>query len=201
MLYSKVISPTNWLSKPLPLDEPGLFPITENVMGDLVDGILILTDKKEILYANKNAIQILNQLSQDINASHIPSEIWHVCTYLIQSKKSFPHQRWLIQADILIAHKTALHVRAKWLAMEIFDCPCMILMIEDRHQAVQDMAIAKADHYGLTPREKEVWLLQQNGCTYKQIARELEITPNTVKKHMRSIHSKQKNYLDPELVG
>ena len=68
----------------------------------------------------------------------------------------------------------------------------LLLAIEDRYQAVRNMAIEEADRYGLTPREKEVWILHRIGLTYKQTASELCITPNTVKKHMKSIYVKAK---------
>jgi DNA-binding CsgD family transcriptional regulator len=51
----------------------------------------------------------------------------------------------------------------------------------------------ESQKYGLTCREQEIWLLHRANYTYKQIALELCITPNTVKKHMKSIYSKQKS--------
>ncbi len=67
-----------------------------------------------------------------------------------------------------------------------------MLTLEDRHQAMRNMAIEESERYGLTPREKEVWVLHRMVLTYKQAASELHITPNTVKKHMKSIYVKQK---------
>ena len=172
------------------------FSVPEHVIGDLIDGILVLTDQGQIVYANRNGIRVLNQLNQvEENIRQVPQEIWHICQSLIQSKHLFPNQHWLIQSDILIGHSTVLNIRARWLDMEVFDSPCLLLIMEDRQQAIQNIAREEAEQFGLTPREKEVWLLHRNNYTYKQIARALEITPNTVKKHMRSIHVKQKKYL------
>jgi DNA-binding CsgD family transcriptional regulator len=78
--------------------------------------------------------------------------------------------------------------------------PCLLLTIEDRQQAVLNLVIEEADRYGLSPREKEVWLLQQSNYTYKQIAAELGITPNTVKKHMRNIYAKKRIQQDGAFV-
>ncbi|NEP55025.1 MAG: hypothetical protein F6K65_42090 [Moorea sp. SIO3C2] len=72
----------------------------------------------------------------------------------------------------------------------------MILVIEDRRQAIDNILIEEAKQYGLTPREKEVWMLHRGDLTYKEIATKLEITPNTVKKHMRSIHAKKRDSRD-----
>ena len=177
-------------------EEPERFSVPDHVIRDVIDGILVLTDQGHIVYANRNGIRVLNQLNQvEENIRQVPQEIWHICQYLIQSKHLFPNQHWLIQSDILIGHSTVLHIRARWLDMEVLDTPCLLLIMEDRQQAMQNLAREEAEHLGLTPREKEVWLLHRNNYTYKQIARELEITPNTVKKHMRSIHMKQKKYL------
>lgn len=48
--------------------------------------------------------------------------------------------------------------------------------------------------YGLTPREAEVWILRQQKKSYKQIASELFITVDTVKKHFKSIFAKRELY-------
>jgi RNA polymerase sigma factor (sigma-70 family) len=74
----------------------------------------------------------------------------------------------------------------------------LLLTIEDRQQAIINLVLEEADRYGLTPREKNVWLLHHNNYTYKQIAAELGITPNTVKKHMRSIYAKKKPQQEPD---
>ena len=45
--------------------------------------------------------------------------------------------------------------------------------------------------YSLTPREANVWQLRQQGATYQEIAQELVISVNTVKKHLKSILAKR----------
>jgi DNA-binding CsgD family transcriptional regulator len=51
--------------------------------------------------------------------------------------------------------------------------------------------IAEVDKYGLTPREAEVWLLRRAKYALKEIATELSISLNTVKKHIKNIHAKR----------
>ncbi len=70
--------------------------------------------------------------------------------------------------------------------------------MEDIYQPIQNIAIAEAEKYRLNPREKDVWLLYLANYTYKQIAAELCINLNTVKKQMKSIYSKQTEILDQE---
>jgi hypothetical protein len=162
---------------------------------NLIDGILILTDQKELIYANGSARKLLQQLNQNkARSNSVPREIWYICQSLIRSRSLFPNQNWLIQSDIFTGDSTALHIRARWLNSETLGQPCLLLMLEDRYQVIQDILIEEAQQYGLTSREKEVWLLHRANYTYKQIASKLCITPNTVKKHMRSIHIKQKEF-------
>ncbi len=165
----------------------------EGKVDNLIDGVLILTEQQELIYANDNALRILRRLNPSNACENaVPQEIWHICQSLIDSRSLFPHQHWLMESEIFANDSTALHIRARWLQVEPCDRPCLLLTIEDRYQALKSIAIEEAQKYGLTPREKEVWLLHRTNYSYKQISHELCITPNTVKKHMRSIHVKQK---------
>ena len=171
------------------------------IVEDLVDGILILAIDGEVIYANNNALRVLRQLNQDNSTTHVPEEIWHLCQSLIHSRHLFPEQHWLIQSEILTNNNsTAVYIQARWLQLLTLRDPCLLLTLADRYQEIRNIAVEEAQAYGLTPRETQVWLLSRANYTYKQIAVELEITPNTVKKHMRSIHKKQKAIIDSQEV-
>lgn len=164
-----------------------------DLIQEFINGILVFTDQQQLLYISNSAHKILSQLQPDSpSRNQIPEEILHICQSVIQSRHRFPRQSWLTEFDILTQDATVLHIHSQWLKLEHLDHPCLVLMIEDRQQAIQNILIEEANQYNLTPREKEVWLLHRHDLTYKQIAVELEITPNTVKKHMKSIHAKQK---------
>lgn len=64
---------------------------------------------------------------------------------------------------------------------------------------MRNLAIAQAEHYGLTSREAEVWLLRQANYSCREIAAELYISLNTVKKHMKNIHAKREKVLHPSI--
>lgn len=167
--------------------------ILEGKVDQLIDGVLILTEQQEFIYANDNARRILHQLAPDQgNENSVPQEIWHVCRSLITSRSLFPYQHWLMESEIFANDVTAVHIRVRWLPVELLEQPCLLITIEDRYQALKNIALEEAQKYGLTPREKEIWLLHRSNYSYKQISQALCITPNTVKKHMRSIHVKQK---------
>ncbi|NEQ30819.1 MAG: helix-turn-helix transcriptional regulator [Leptolyngbya sp. SIO4C5] len=174
----------------------------ESLLSELIEGILVLTTQRKLIYATPSARRALNYFrSEDIAADIVPQEIWHVCQYLIQSRYLFPNQHWLVQSEIFVENEVTLQVRARWLSVDRLQESCLLLFIEDKQQAIQSIAYEEAEQYGLTPREKEVWLLHRQGQTYKQIAAELDITPNTVKKHMRSVHAKQKQILAPDCIS
>jgi DNA-binding CsgD family transcriptional regulator len=165
----------------------------EGKVDNLIDGVMILTEQQELIYSNDNARRVLRQLdsSQD-HKNSVPQEISHICQALIHSRSLFPHQHWIMESEIFTNDSTVLHIRVRCLQIEPFDFPCLLLTIEDRYQALKSFALEEAQQYGLTTREKEVWLLHRSNYSHKQIAQELCITPNTVKKHMQSIHIKKK---------
>ena len=164
-----------------------------------MNGILILTPNKELIYANQSAHRLLQQLDPShARASLVPPEIWHTCQFLIESRNLFPQQSWLIEAEIFIDSSVAFHVQVQWLQLEIVEEPCLLLTVTDQYQCIKNIALTEAQNYGLTAREKEIWLLYRANYTYKQIAAELRITVNTVKKHMKSIHAKQQSIFGME---
>ena len=177
-------------------DQIEIHKLNSLLLEECLGGILIFTEQQQLVYSNAVAHRILNQLKQDRQESmascFIPHEIWHICQSLIKSRHLFPEQNWLIEFDIFTNTATTLHICSRWLTSDIITHPWLLITLEDRQQAIISLVLEEADRYGLTPREKEVWLLQHNNYTYKQIAAELGITPNTVKKHTRSIYAKKK---------
>jgi ATP/maltotriose-dependent transcriptional regulator MalT len=170
--------------------------LPQEVIDDLLDGVLILTETREMIYANDCARRVLRQLNQERSlANQIPEEVWHICQSLIDSRHLFPNQYWLIESKVFIGNSIVFNVRARWLKLEGNERPCLLLSIRDQCQYIKDIVNEESQKYGLTSREKEIWLLHRANYTYKQVALELCITPNTVKKHMKSIYSKQKAML------
>ncbi|HAZ48592.1 MAG TPA: helix-turn-helix transcriptional regulator [Cyanobacteria bacterium UBA11369] len=167
--------------------------ILQGVLEGFIDGILILTEHGKCLHANHCAARICEQLHPGISqANSVPAEIWHVCESLIESRDLFPTQKMIIESEITKTESVAFRVRVRWLKLELFKRPCLLVTLEDRYQSIQRMVTTDIHKYGLTPREAEVWLLYRANYSYKEIADELFITLNTVKKHMKNIHAKRK---------
>jgi DNA-binding CsgD family transcriptional regulator len=89
-----------------------------------------------------------------------------------------------------------LRIRAQWLNLEAVETPCLLVRLQDENQAMQGLAIAEAQSWGLTERETQVWVRRRAGCSRKQIAEELYIALDTVKKHLKNIQTKRQIYLD-----
>ncbi len=170
--------------------------LLKGVIERFFDGILILTEQGELVHANDLARQICEPLTQD-NSQHnsLPKEIWRVCQALIESRTLYHNQPVIIESEITTDKLTPLRIRTQWLKLSAIQHPCLLVILEDRHQSVQNLAITEVDKYGLTLREAEVWLLRRRQYALKEIATELSISINTVKKHIKNIHAKRETVL------
>ena len=170
--------------------------LLQAVIDNFIDGILILTDQGEWVHANEAARQICAQFSVDqLQRNSVPKEIWRTCQALLDSGHLSPIYAALMETEIELEPATKLRVRVKWLQVRFNSHPCLLIMLEDRTQLVDNLAMTEVDKYGLTARESEVWVLHRANYTYKEIAAKLHISFNTVKKHMKNIHAKQETVL------
>lgn len=167
--------------------------VIREALTKLTDGILIITEEKKIAFANECACRILRQINQDRDRTDIlPKEISFLCNSLTEIRRQFPGQHWMVTNKICISSSVTFSVHARYMKLETLGKYCIVLVLKDQYQLVKNIAIEEARKFGLTDRETEIWLLQRANYTYKQIASELFIAPNTVKKHMQNIHLKQK---------
>lgn len=171
--------------------------LLQGVMESLIDGIMLLTDQGELLFANGCAKRICHQLSEKLSENlslrngAVPRQVWRSCQTLIKGQQEFPEHTIIIEDEIKTEEALAIRLRAQWLQLHSVERPCLLVTLEDRQQSAQYKAIAEAQRYGLTARETQVWMLKQAGHTYKAISHQLHIAEDTVKKHIKSIHSKR----------
>ena len=176
--------------------------LLQAVIESFVDGILILTDKQELLHVNQCASRICQQLmpgSVDINV--IPEEIWHVCQSLINSRELFPEEKISLELEVETKKSVKIRISARWLQLSTSDDNFILVTLEECEQISKSMAIADAQKFGLTSREAEVWQLRSDSLSYKEIAAKLYITINTVKKHLKNIYAKQQDMLWSPLLA
>ena len=167
--------------------------MVEEALTKLTSGILIITEGRQLLYANECACRILRQILRERQSSEvIPKEISYLCKSIGEVRWQFPGQHWVMKTKICISSSVNFSVTARYMKLDTLGKNCIVLEMKDQCQLLKGVAMEEAKKYGLTERETEIWILQRSNYTYKQIASELFIAPNTVKKHMQNIHLKQK---------
>jgi DNA-binding CsgD family transcriptional regulator len=190
------------------LEEPKSFIpspsfLVQGVLEGLTDGILILSQDGEWIYHNYYAHRICQQLSQQPNPGRfseqqVPDGIWRNCRALIESQEFYTDQPIVIESEIALSRTNVYRIRVRWLTLDDCQSPYLLVLLEDRCQVLQNRAIAETVLYDLTARQAEVWLLYRAGFSYQQIADELYIALNTVKRHLKDIRLKQKMIVDLE---
>jgi DNA-binding CsgD family transcriptional regulator len=163
--------------------------LLQGVLEGLIDGVMIITTKGELVQTNRHALQICQQLTSDL-APVIPAAIWRCCQALIESRELFPQQPLTIE-DEIASPLGLIRIRIRWLTIENLPQSCLLVTLEDQSQSAQYRAIAESIRYGLTARETDVWRLKRAGCTYKAIAAQLYLAKDTVKKHLKNINVKR----------
>jgi len=165
--------------------------LLQGVMEGLIDGVMIITAKGELIYANCHALQICQQFIPNlVKKEAIPQAVWRCCQAVIDSRNLFPQQSLTIEDEISSPMST-IRIRVRWLTVENLPQSCLLVTLEDQSQSAQYRAIAESVKYGLTARETDVWRLKRAGCSYKEIAAQLFLAENTVKKHIKNIHVKR----------
>lgn len=164
--------------------------LLQGVLDGFIDGILIITAQGELIHSNQRSQKICQQLSkEDSQTKFTPQVIWQVCQALLDIDKIDGEQKVIVETEIKLEDSDAdstLRVRARWLELEDFK-PCILVTIEDQTQSLQNMLFTEVAQHSLTPREQDAWLLRQAGYTYKDLANELSISLNNVKKHLKNI--------------
>lgn len=167
-------------------------PFIQRVIEGFVDGILILTFQGRLLYANSQAQQFCQQW-MPIAPTTVPDPIWQLCIALTTEQRLGAQQPEMIESEIT-TQSTVIRVRVRSLILAEWEQPYLLVTLEDRCQAIRNLAIFEAQKYGLTRRETEVWLLRRANRSYQQIAAELYITLETVRKHLKSIYTKREEF-------
>ena len=165
--------------------------LLQGVMEGLIDGVMMITAKGELIHANCHALQICQQFIPNLAQEKvIPQAVWRCCQAVIDSRELFPQQPLTIEDEISSPLGT-IRIRVRWLTVENLPQACLLVTLEDQSQSAQYRAIAESIKYGLTARETDVWRLKRAGCSYKAIAAQLFLAENTVKKHIKNIHAKR----------
>ena len=167
--------------------------LLQGVLEGFMDGFLILTCQGELIYASSYAHQMLEKLAQEKpQAQLVSQEIERICEAIIDSDDLCSKNPMIIESKISNNKLGVLRIRARLLRLDVSEQRLILVTLEDEQHATSSLAITEAKRCGLTPREAEIWLLRRANCSYKEIATELFISLNTVKKHLKNIRTKLK---------
>ncbi|MFN6481752.1 MULTISPECIES: helix-turn-helix transcriptional regulator [unclassified Nostoc] len=192
------------LAKPEQLDSINLHTskradFLQEVIEGLEDGILILSQTGEVIHANASAHRLYRKFNQDnFNKNFISPVIWNLCESLLSSQYLFSDQLIILSDEIVVDKSNVFRIRVRLLDLDGFEVPCLLVTIENQCESLKSLAITEVKKFDLTPREAEIWFLYRSNYSYKEIATKLYITINTVKKHMKNIHTKRQAYLVAE---
>ncbi|MEM8614362.1 MAG: LuxR C-terminal-related transcriptional regulator [Cyanobacteria bacterium P01_H01_bin.105] len=160
-------------------------------------GLVIVSQNGTILHKNKRAKSLLKELESP-SCAIIPDVLWHPCQSLIVSQDEatapFPADYTIVLEDEISTTHGIIHMRAQWFDWDNSTYQasnCFLITLEDRQQSLEIIANQEAQRYSLTTRETDVWCLKRLGKSYKDIAKSLYISENTVKKHLKNIYSKK----------
>lgn len=166
--------------------------LVQGMLEAFIDGVLILTTERELVHSNELARLICKQIAPtEKQTNAIPQQVWHVCETLLDCSESYPNQPVIIDWELPTSNAQSIRIRARWFKLDALPQKCILVTLENQNQSLESLALSEVKAYGLTPREAEVWLLRRANYAYREIASQLFISLNTVKKHLKNIRLKQ----------
>ena len=176
--------------------------LLEAVLEAFTDGVMLLTSEGKLLHINQRAVKLCRLLQEDFTSNfEIPRTIQRMCKSMIDSKALFPDKIFVLEDEIPNDKDKSVRIRIQWMNLQVTDQPHLLVTLADLSQSKAISAILEAQQFGLTQRENEVWQLRKANYNYEEIAAELVISINTVKKHIKSIYAKQNQLRDREKCG
>jgi DNA-binding CsgD family transcriptional regulator len=150
----------------------------------LIDGVMLVSGAGDVLYRNETATRICQNLSSHPDPS-LPEAIWETCQGLGKNDRQDPV--WLsTEAEV-----ASYRIRVQRFHSEHLQMPCFMVRLEDRQQSFHNQIATEILQYGLTQREAEVWQLKRSNLSRQEIASQLYISVDTVKKHLCNIQTKR----------
>ncbi|PSN15334.1 hypothetical protein C7271_20960 [filamentous cyanobacterium CCP5] len=171
------------------------FSLLRAVIEGFSDGILILSVSGQPLHINRRGLQLCRQISPDGPSHQVPEPLWTLCRYLIESEDIYT-DRPVVLSNTILTPVGAIRARVQWYQAGDQRDRCLMVTLEDQVQAAKTAALFEARQFSLTERETEVWVLRKANRSYEEIAQELYIAVNTVKRHLKSIYAKRKQVED-----
>ncbi|WP_196358118.1 helix-turn-helix transcriptional regulator [Nodosilinea nodulosa] len=122
----------------------------------------------------------------------LPSQIRTLCKVMLESREEFPDQRLQLHEEIDIGSEGCIHLNGEWVDWGEAESTYLLITLENPAELSVQRAAFDAHRYQLTAREADVWQLALQGLSYGDIAAQLFVSLNTVKRHMKSIYEKRR---------
>ncbi|NER83690.1 MAG: hypothetical protein F6K42_29920 [Leptolyngbya sp. SIO1D8] len=169
-------------------------------------GFMLLDHQGNVVQSNGKARQICRVLLADAapltgpdfraKFAALPAEIKTLISAAIESCKLFPHLKFQLEDTVVLQDKTRIRLQVEWIHLDDQAASGIVVTLEDLTEAAHQRALLEANRYNLTDRETQVWELTLQRLSYRQIGEELFISVNTVKRHIKNIHMKQRRDRD-----
>jgi DNA-binding CsgD family transcriptional regulator len=172
------------------------FSLLSSVLEGFKDGVLILNQQGDCLHANQEARVVCHSLDAvSTTQGAVPACLWSICKHLVENRELFSHKSVVVIQSLDSPGGIRIRAKVQWLEFPSTPETCLLVMLENVTRSAQTTALLESVQYNLTPREKDVWLLRRANHSYEEIASQLYIAVNTVKRHLKSIHAKRKEVL------
>ena len=171
---------------------PANLPLLSAVLEGFVDGILVLTEDGTCIHSNQKGRALCRDLSGGDSTNLLPPGLKAMCVHLLESREFYPETLLVLTQELTSPSGHQIRARIQWLELPATAGAYLLMSLENQTRAAHASAMLEAVQYNLTPRERAVWVLRRANRTYDEIAQELYITVNTVKRHLKSIYAKRK---------
>ncbi|MBD1917818.1 MULTISPECIES: helix-turn-helix transcriptional regulator [Cyanophyceae] len=171
-------------------------PLLSAVLEGFVDGILVLTEDGTCIHSNQKGRALCRDLSGGDSSNFLPPSLRAMCVHLQESREFYPETLLVLTQEFRSCSGHQIRARIQWLELPATTSAYLLISLENQTYAAHASAMLEAVQYNLTPRERAVWVLRRANRTYDEIGRELYITVNTVKRHLKSIYAKRKEVIE-----
>ncbi|WOD38571.1 helix-turn-helix transcriptional regulator [Nodosilinea sp. E11] len=194
MSSSSTLSQTSAVA---PTQEIANLPLLSAVLEGFVDGILVLSNDGTCVHSNQKGRALCRDLGESDRPDALPACLKTMSQHLQESREFYPEVLLVLTQEVTSRSGHQIRVRIQWLDLPTTPDTYLLVSLENKTRSAHSSALLEAVQYNLTPRERAVWMLRRANRTYDEIAKELYITVNTVKRHLKSIYAKRKEVSEP----
>lgn len=181
---------------PQSIQETPDLPLLSAVLEGFIDGILVLSEDGTCVHSNQKGRSLCRDLGDGDDSTPLPACLRTMQKHLQESREFYPETLLVLTQEFTSQAGQQIRARIQWLEFPAMPDAYLLLSLENKTRSAHASALLEAVQYNLTPRERAVWVLRRANRTYDEIAQELYITVNTVKRHLKSIYAKRKDATD-----